>query len=115
DVEGDGSLDILAYHQVTGIYHVLHNKNQGGHLETNDFELVQLVQRDISQIPPKFLDLDGDGFEDILRGPAQGSGDGVYFENQSRFLNGALFQGSFLSRTNTLTNAPVVITADINR
>jgi hypothetical protein len=115
DVEGDGSLDILVYNpigQITGDYVVLWNKNNGGHLEASDFEPVQLVQREFSQFRPNVLDVNGDGYQDILRGTF---GRGEYFENQSRFLTNIIFPGSFLTKTNILTNSPVVITVDLNR
>ncbi|MGZ8921701.1 MAG: FG-GAP-like repeat-containing protein, partial [Limisphaerales bacterium] len=112
DVEGDGVPDILAYDVTTGIYRVLQNRNRGAHLQASDFDVVQLVHREVSQVPPKILDLNGDSFQDIVRGPFSS---GIYYENQSRFLQGIVYPGSFLATTNTLTNATKIVTADLNR
>lgn len=114
DVEGNGSLDILTHNGNWGRYEVLRNRNQGGHLEAGDFERVTLAQQELLQRPPKILDINGDGFQDWIS-RISGSGAGVHYENQSRFVGNVIFPGSFLSVTNIITNSPVVITADLNR
>jgi len=44
-----------------------------------------------------------------------GSATGNFYANQSGIIGNIVFPGSFLTSTNTLTNSPVVITADLNR
>jgi hypothetical protein len=77
--------------------------------------VVRLAQREQAQLTPKILDVNGDGYDDIVKGWTTGSNPGVYYENQSRFLGDVVFAGSFLSKTNTLTNATSIVTVDLNR
>ena len=116
DVDGDGFSEVLTYGSSTRVYDVYWNKNEGGHLEASDFQRVRLAQSDMLTYTPKVLDANGDGFQDIV-GPVMigGFDTGNFYANQSGLVGEVVFAGSFLTSTNILTNAPVMITADLNR
>jgi hypothetical protein len=119
DVDGDGFSEVLTYGTYgssTRAYDVYWNKNEGGHLEESDFQRVRLAQTDMLSYTPKVLDANGDGFQDMV-GPTRAGGfdTGNFYANQSGVIGEVVFAGSFLTSTNILTNAPVMITADLNR